>query len=343
MVEIEESQGERGAPDAAADAAALGASQLPAGLSGAWPVPRTPCLGTRTGLMAELELLAYRGATGTLARLPRGAQRAFVEGMARLARRFEKRHTIAARAYLRQAFGATIDERELEERVLQAWRHLFGVTIANAAHPLHVPLASIREHYDVRMTDDVRTVLARPKGCVLVTCHVGNWESGAAILPWLGFDPLYAIAKPPRNRPFSVFAQRQREARGMRVLPRRGAMQHAAAIVEAGGTLVMLLDQRARTKPVFAPLFGRLARCDRSAGVLLRRLACPIVFAASYLTSRPYHYEVVFPAVLWPEDVAGQSPEEIARRVNVEIEGMVRAHPEQFLWLHDRYRGAPDA
>ncbi len=323
--------------------AALGAPRLPAGLSGAWPVPRTAVLGTRSGVIAEAELVAYRALTATLARLPESAQRVVIAATARLARRFDRRHSDAARSYLRQAFGPSMEGAELEERVLQAWRHLLAVTISSAALPRRVPLASIRDHFDVHMTGDVRAVLARKGGCVVITAHVGDWEAGGAIFPWLGFDPLYAISKPPRNRPFSVYAQRQREARGLRLLPRRGSMRYASAVVEAGGTLVMMLDQRARTKPVFAPLFGRLARCDRSAGVLLRRLACPVVFAASYLTSRPYHYEVVFPAVLWPEDVAHQSPEQIAGRVNAEIEGMIRAHPDQYLWLHDRYLGSPSA
>ncbi len=343
MVEDDESEHGRVPFAQAQSDAVLGAPQLPVGLSGAWPVPRTAVLGTRTGFVAEAELAAYRALTATLARLPQSAQRVVIDATARLARRFEKRHSAAARSFLRQAFGPTMGEAELDERVLQAWRHLLLVTISSAALPRRVPVASIRDHYDVHMTDDVRTVLARKSGCVLITAHVGNWEAGGAILPWLGFDPLYAISKPPRNRPFSVFAQREREARGLRLLPRRGSMRHASAIVEAGGTLVMMLDQRARTKPVFAPLFGRLARCDRSAGVLLRRLACPVVFAACYLTSRPYHYEVVFPAVLWPDDVADQNPEEIAQTVNAELEGMIRAHPDQYLWLHDRYLGSPSA
>lgn len=323
--------------------AALGESRLPVGLSGAWPVPRTAVLGTRDGLVAQVESALLLGLLAALARLPHWAQRRMVDATARVARRLDRRHSDAARGYLRQAFGPKIDPAELEERVLQAWRHFLSVTLSSTALQRRVPLASIRDHYDVRMSDEVRAVLARGAGCVVVTAHVGDWEAGSAILPWLGFDPFYVISKPPRNRPLSVHAQRVREARGIRLVPRRGAMRYAAAIIAGGGTLVMMLDQRARTKPVLAPFFGRLARCDRSAGVLLRRLACPVVFSACYLTARPYHYELVFPAVLWPEDVAGQAPEEIARRINAELEAMIRAHPEQYLWLHDRYRGAPSA
>ena len=44
--------------------------------------------------------------------------------------------------------------------------------------------------------------------------------------------------------------------------------------------------------------------------------------------------------VIWPEESAGKSPEEIATLVNREIERLVLEHPEQYFWLHERYRGA---
>jgi lauroyl/myristoyl acyltransferase len=133
--------------------------------------------------------------------------------------------------------------------------------------------------------------------------------------------------------------QHSREARGLRVLPRRGAMQHAPTIIKAGGTLAMLLDQRARTRPVFAPFFGRLARCDRSAGVLLRRLRAPAVIGACYMEG-PWRWRVHFHDVLHPRDLAGKSPEEIATTINTVLERLIRAAPEQYFWLHDRYREA---
>jgi KDO2-lipid IV(A) lauroyltransferase len=176
-------------------------------------------------------------------------------------------------------------------------------------------------------------------GSLLVTLHLGDWEAGSSILPWIGFDPLYVVAKPPRNRPLSLHLQRLRESRGLRVLPRRGAMKHASAILSAGGSLAMLLDQRARMRPAMAPFFGRMAACDRSAGVLVRRAKVPVMVGAIYRADRPYRWRVVVPRVLWPEELAGRSPEDVAALLNVEFEKLIRAAPEQYFWLHDRYRG----
>jgi KDO2-lipid IV(A) lauroyltransferase len=240
--------------------------------------------------------------------------------------------------FLRQALGE-IDERELDARVLQAWRHFLHVVIASEAYGRHVTTARILDHYRLDLSPEIDELLRSKQGRIVITGHIGDWEAGSAVLPWIGCDPCYVIAKPPRNKPLSAHMQRIREARGLRMLPRRGAMQHAPAIIKSGGTLAMLLDQRARTRPVFAPFFGRLARCDRSAGVLLRRLRAPAVIGACYMEG-PWRWRVHFRDVLYPKDLAGKSPEEISTTINQVLERLIRAAPEQYFWLHDRYRGA---
>lgn len=317
-------------------------ARLPPGLRTDWPVPRLEVVGTRDGFLAELECLLARGALGGLARLPRATRETVVSALARLAKTFDRGHSEAARAFLRQAFGATIDARELERRVLDAWKHFLRVTIESEGFTRHVDVTRIREHFELEAPPDFDRVRASGKGAILVTLHLGDWECGSAILPWLGFDPLYVIAKPPRNKPLSVHLQRLREARGLRVLPRRGAMKHAAAILASGGSLAMLLDQRARTRPAMAPFFGRQAACDRSAGVLVRRLKSPVMVGAIYRLE-PYHWRAVVSRVFWPEDMAGRSPEAVAALLNAEFETLIRRAPEQYFWLHDRYRGAVES
>ncbi|MDG2143593.1 MAG: lysophospholipid acyltransferase family protein [Planctomycetota bacterium] len=162
----------------------------------------------------------------------------------------------------------------------------------------------------------------------------------ARIASAVGFRPLYAISKPPSNYPLSVEFQRLRESWGMRLLPRRGAMQFAPKVIQGKATLGMLLDQRARKRPVMVPFFGREARCDRSAGVLLRRLRCPVVFIAAFKQPEDLRWRFYAGKVIHPEDVAGKSPEQVAGMVNTELEALILQHPEQNFWLHDRYRGA---
>jgi KDO2-lipid IV(A) lauroyltransferase len=158
----------------------------------------------------------------------------------------------------------------------------------------------------------------------------------------IGIAPTYAISRPPRNRPLSRFAQRVREARGYRLIPRQGAIEHLLAVVRGGGWVGLMLDQRAHGKDntIVAPFFGRPARCERSIPVLARRIKKPIVFGATYRTARPFHYRTVVDRVLWPEQLSELAPEAIAAAINAEMERHILIAPEQYFWLHDRYRPA---
>jgi len=302
-----------------------------------WPVPPQDVLGSRDGVLAHVEDFLANAALSGLARMPEAVWSPLVSGIARLARRVDRRHSDAARGFLTQALGE-LPQGELEERVLQAWRHFFTVMLETQGFDRHVPPERLLEHFDVELCDAAAELVGSSQGCVFITGHLGNWEAGAALAPHIGFAPFYAVAKPPRNRPLSRRIQRVREGRRIRLLPRRGAMKNAAAILGAGGTLGMVLDQRARKKPVYAPFFGRSARCDRSAGVLIRRLRAPVIIAACYRTERPYYFRGVVPTVLRAEELEGQSPEQIATRINAELEALILAAPEQYFWLHDRYR-----
>ena len=316
-----------------------GPAALPQGLRQDWPVPWQPLWGPKRGPWRDFLSLAARAAIAGAARLPDPILNSGIGGMARLSYLLLRRRSAMARAFLRQALGPDV---ELDAAVLQAWRHFFRVVIDTERMQRRIPLERIREHFDMRWSEDAARVRDSGKGCVVVTAHVGNWEAASAIAPWVGFDPFYAVAKPIRNRPFSKVLQRVREQRGIRLLPRRGAMRAAPRVIEAGGTVGMLLDQRARQKPVLAPFFGRPARCDRSAGVLLRRIGAPVLVLACYMTDKPMHYRVEFFDCLWPEEFEGARPADVATRINQAFERMILAHPDQYFWLHDRYRDTPE-
>lgn len=305
----------------------------------AWPVPWMPVEGTRDGFGAWVEYLAMRSATRCAARLPEFLLKPLIGGLARLARVVDRSHSRSAREFIDQALGPGLPDRELDERVLQAYRHLIGITVRAEAWHRRVSTEDWEKHCTIDVSPEFTKLKGR--GAILICPHLGDWEAGVGFLPLMGFNPLYAIARPPKNKPMSQYLQRTREARGFRVLPRRGGIQLASQVVEGGGILCLLIDQRARDRGVLAPFFGRPALCDRSAGVLLRRLRVPIGLGAVYLTDEPYHFRVTAHTVLEPEEYSGQSVEEIITRINGELEKLILAAPEQYFWLHDRYRGAP--
>lgn len=300
-----------------------------------WPVAAMPVHGRRDGLGQRVLTLLYTGATGALCRLPGALRRPTIALLARIAHVADRRHAAVARDYIRTACPG-LDERGVERRVRAAFAHLVETTLDAEWRAACLPPQRLLERVDVELSSDVRRLFESGRGLVFATAHCGDWEVAAAAMPWLAPQPLYVVSKPPSNKPLSVRAQTLREACGLRLVPRNGAMAHAPAIVKGGGALALMLDQRPRLGGVPGLFFGRPALSDRSAGVLLKRLRAPIVFAAAWRTGER-RWKLVADALVEPEEFAGREPLEVVERVNRELERLILREPDQVFWLHDRY------
>lgn len=304
----------------------------------AWPVASQPVLGDRDGWVAHVEYGLFRAVLGTFGALPGAAQRAFVNVTAALASSVQRDRTRAAREYIGQALGPNADPRRIDHLVRSAWRHVITLALRNSRFERVMGVGSPLAHYTVEMPDDVRELIASRRGAFLVTAHAGDWEAGGGAMPWLGFKPFYVVSRPPRNRPLSRHFQTMRERHHVRLLPRHGAARDIPTVIQGGGSVMLFLDQRARKKYVVAPLFGRRAKCERGAAVMMRRVGAPLVFFGCWLTEKPYQYELVFTRVIRPEELDGLDAVQVMTVVNRELERLILRRPEQYFWLHDRYR-----
>ncbi len=312
-----------------------------------WPVEVPPFEDGRFHSPKHRALqLLMKAAQGTALRLPGPLQRGLVASLAGAGRALDKRHTRAAEDYIRAALPLATDP-EVDLLVAQAWRHLLRIALVAVGVDRHVMGGRLGDHYEIKACPEALDVLERPGGAIMLSAHVGFWEACCPAIVGMGWGPSYGVGKAPRNDFVARDLERARESQGMRVIPRRGAMAAVPAAVRAGASVGMLLDHRPRRKPIYAPFFGRLAACDRSAGVLLRRVKAPLVFYACYSAKGTdaldsWRFELRLPAVIEPEELAGVDPESIAARINSELERLILHRPEEAFWLHDRFRGAPD-
>ena len=305
------------------------------------PVAAVPFRKDLVRRTAWLEYAALRITQRFLGGLPAPLQDPLLAGLARLGRAVDHRHAKPARDFIRTALpGAT--DRDVERLVLQAYRHLARVAVESDRLPGLVG-ARLGDHYDVETCAGLEELVGSGRGCIVLTAHVGFWEGVGLPMLALGYRMGVAVGKPPNNPYLARYIQRSREAQGAVLLPRDGALAGVSATVRAGGIAVLLLDQRPRAKPVQVEFFGRPAACDRAAAVLVRRVGAPILVTGCYLTPERRRYRLVFQSVIRPEELAGASPRQVIARVNREIEALVLRCPEQYFWLHDRFKGMPPA
>lgn len=187
--------------------------------------------------------------------------------------------------------------------------------------------------------DDVMRTHGR---ALVMSAHLGNWE----LLPLvLGLNPYPAtVVVRTLDRPaVDRVARRLRRSTGVEVIDKRGAVRPLLRALARGTVVGFLVDQNAtRSESVFVPFFGRPASTSRAMAVLALRTGTPIVPMFTRRERGGWH-RVIYHAPLAP--LAGPSSDEpvtdLTRRCAEAVERAIREAPEQWLWIHDRWRTRP--
>ncbi len=182
----------------------------------------------------------------------------------------------------------------------------------------------------VSLRDDGRTA-------VIFTAHLANWEVLGAIATKFGLKTVLPY-RAPSNAHFGEDMLAEREALMGTLIPNsRGAAFEIATAMEAGAHLGMLVDQKL-FGGLRVPFFGHPAPTNPLAARFARQFDCPVHGArAIRLPGGRLHLELTPPVDLARDadgliDIAAATA-----KITAVVEGWVREHPEQWLWLHDRW------
>lgn len=275
--------------------------------------------------------------------LPLGPALALGAAVGRLAHRLAGETRRLALAHLALAFP----EKTEAERA-QIARDMF-VHLGRST----TELASIR-WYDARLDGYVelsppgllKDVMARGRGMVFVTGHVGSWELLARRIARAGV-PNAVIAKSRGDRRLNAMAERFRAQGGVTTLWRENPDTGRAIIktFRAGKALGLLIDQDTRVQGVFVPFFGRLAYTPRAAADFAIRFGAPVVVGTIHRKgprARDGH-RLDLVEIPFSSDPPDREAEAIrlTAACTAALEAAIRRHPAEWVWMHRRWRTRP--
>jgi KDO2-lipid IV(A) lauroyltransferase len=205
--------------------------------------------------------------------------------------------------------------------------------LSEAAWPGHVRFGDLRR---------VVERMIRRQPIVFVTGHCGNWELLGYSMAVMGF-PMHALARPLDNRFLNRWLLGVREAKGMKIITKWGSTPMLQDTIKHGGRLGFIADQNAGDQGLFVPFFGRLASSWKSVGLMAMRYKVPVAVGAALRTKGRFHYDIDCWDYIDPSDWAGEEDPlfYITARINRAIETIIRAAPEQYLWVHRRWKSRP--
>jgi KDO2-lipid IV(A) lauroyltransferase len=222
----------------------------------------------------------------------------------------------------------------------QIGRDSFRHLATSACELLHMRMrspAAASTHVRVEGFEEIERIRALGKPIIILTGHCGNWEliSTANHSHGLG---VVAMTRELESSAMQELAVGLRAHLGSETIARgsRSSSRQLLRTLRSGGTLVFLIDQDLDTEGVFVPFFGRLAYTPVAVSNLAQRLKAEVVPTFSERCQDGSHLVRFHPAVDLPGDVVAATA-----LLTTRIEEQIRRRPEQWVWIHRRWRRRP--
>jgi KDO2-lipid IV(A) lauroyltransferase len=282
--------------------------------------------------------LLVEGLLRVVLALPASARRSLVAAAAWAAYRIGIRRQVAL-DNLRQAFPE-LSEGERRRIAKGAYQNM----ALSYLEGLVGPRLSTDELDRAVVVDDnwapVEAALSAGKGVLMATAHFGSWELLGEVLSRRGIK-LNAVTRSLRGA-FNARLVESRQSSGMRFISTRGAILASVKALRRGEMVAMLVDQvLPASSGVFVPFFGRPACTTPALSMAAIRAQAPVFVA---LAAREDDHLRMFVEGPLPIPQTGNVRRDIVEHtaaVTQVLERYIRKYPDQWLWLHRRWKVQP--
>jgi lauroyl/myristoyl acyltransferase len=134
----------------------------------------------------------------------------------------------------------------------------------------------IRQRIKMENIHYVHEVMAKKKGAIFLTAHIGNWELGGLVISMLGY-PVIAIALSHKERPVNDLFNAQRQSRGLTVLPLKNAFRRCAETLKNNGGVAIVADRDFTNRGEVMDFLGKRTLIPKGAAILSSKTGAPII------------------------------------------------------------------
>jgi KDO2-lipid IV(A) lauroyltransferase len=292
-------------------------------------------------LRHRVEYAAYRLVRGVIRLLPHGAARWPGRRLGELAWAIDGRHRRVARENLAAALP-DLDRRRRGRLVRDCFRH-FGAMLLDVLSASRLDLVGLCRRLTIEGWEHVLAAQQQGRGILFITAHLGAWEIAADALGTYA-GQLHVVGRPLDNPLLDRELGRLRGRFGNRLLAKRGALRGLVRVLGAGENAGLLIDQRPGPRQgIEVPFFGRPAATTPAVASLSLRFGAPVVPVHVYPEPGGRYRLLVRPPIL-PDQAGGLEGDRavaaLTARYTAELEEEIRRLPEQWLWMHRRWRGS---
>lgn len=227
--------------------------------------------------------------------------------------------------------------RRISKRVFQN----FGITIFEILQMSFLKNKNILSNiHIIRGEEHLRNAIDESNGVVVVSAHIGNWESAALFIPCYYGHPVISVARKIDSAIINKLALKMRTRFGNSIINKEGALPEMTRTVRNGNILAILIDQSTTTSEgVEIDFFGKKATATPAAAMVALRCKSPVI-PAFCIRGKDNKLGIII-----------EPPVEITRTkslrndlitntqtMNDVVEKIIREYPDQWLWMHKRWK-----
>ena len=241
------------------------------------------------------------------------------------------------------AYGNILTPLKIKRLAQKFYEHLW-LTIFENIRMGWMSREGMKKMLRVEGRENAMNASAQGKGVILMTCHIGNWEIGP-IMCAEHFSEFkgrfHVLRRQIVNKTVERLLFGRYRTAGLNVLPKRNCLDRILEVLALGDAVVFIMDQHAKLRKdgIAVDFFGKKAGTFKSLAIIAGGSGAPVVPAYGYREKNGKHVMKFMKPLEWISD-PDYDRELIlnTRRYNEAIEKMIGEHPEQWMWMHRRWK-----
>jgi KDO2-lipid IV(A) lauroyltransferase len=255
--------------------------------------------------------------------------------------RLDKRHRTVVLDNLSLAYPGGFSRHEAERMAVYIFKNTAAI-LFEVIWAYRKSEEELFSHFSVKGAEHLENARKKGRGVILLTCHLGNFELLVAALPKAGVKNPYGIYRKFDFKPLEKLMLEMRQRFGATLIPMGGISGNIDKILRNGGVVGTLFDQNAGWyHGVVTNFFGRLACTKKAMAKLVLRSKATVV--PMFMIKKNGKYIIEFlPEIPWEKtgcpikDIENNTQNYVSA-----VEFMVRQCPEQYFWVHNRWKTKP--
>jgi KDO2-lipid IV(A) lauroyltransferase len=251
----------------------------------------------------------------------------------------DRRYRSIARANLKLAFGDRKTPREIDVLARRSFQNL-GRLLFEVGWLQSLKPGAVSKHFLLEGFTPNRVAQLR-RGVLVLSGHFGNWELLPAVAAMIGFR-VSIVYRPLDFAPLDRFFSFSRARFGADLIPKKNALYRIVKALRGNRTVGILLDQNAkRDQGVFVDFFGKPVSTNKGLAQLALKTKTPVY--SMFLIRQERGFKVILGDEI-PLAITGDPARDVAlntRRYNQVLEDIIRRYPDQWFWVHRRWKKQP--